>query len=278
MASDLTARSQRATRRGHTHTPHAALAGSTPASSQAAPPSRARPPSRVRPGQQGRSFQGPTFLLSSGMSSPERSWGRPGVRLPGPRSGRAAGCCGPRLSSAHGPQMGRLRTAPPPTPHPHSQQYLPLPWSPGSSMVSVPCQGPPHKPGVHRAAPSLWGEELPLPGERGPSRRGSALALQSVSSGGPGGALGRARTPAPETLGSQVWRAFVPSSGRLGLGLLSGLLWSEGLWAETHLRTHGQLPSFLSLQENQPLRKKREPLMLSVSVTVCVCLHKLVCV
>lgn len=110
MASDLTARSQRATRRGHTHTPHAALAGSTPASSQAAPPSRARPPSRVRPGQQGRSFQGHTFLLSSGMSSPERSWGRPGVRLPGPRSGRAAGCCGPRLSSAHGPQMGRLRT------------------------------------------------------------------------------------------------------------------------------------------------------------------------
>lgn len=115
---------------------------------------------------------------------------------------------------------------------------------------------------------------------RGPARRGSALALQSVSSGGGGlgGALGRARMPAPETLGSQVWRAFVPSSGRLGLGLLSGLLWSEGLWAETHLRTHGQLPSFLSLQENQPLRKKREPLMLSVSVTVCVCLHKLVCV
>lgn len=189
MASDLTARSQRATRRGHTHTPHAALAGSTPASSQAAPPSRARPPSRVRPGQQGRSFQGHTFLLSSGMSSPERSWGRPGVRLPGPRSGRAAGCCGPRLSSAHGPQMGRLRTAPPPTPHPHShsQQSLPLPWSPGSSMVSVPCQGPPHKP-VYIGPPLLSGGKSCLSLEtRGPARRGSTLALQSVSSGGPGG-------------------------------------------------------------------------------------------
>lgn len=198
MASDLTARSQRATRRGHTHTPHAALAGSTPASSQAAPPSRARPPSRVRPGQQGRSFQGHTFLLSSGMSSPERSWGHPGVRLPGPRSGRAAGCCGPRLSSAHGPQMGRLRTAPPPTPHPHSQQSLPLPWSPGSSMVSVPCQGPPHKPGIHRAAPSLWGEELPLPGDEGtrPPWVGLGLAKRLL-----GGAWGGARQSSDASTG-----------------------------------------------------------------------------
>lgn len=187
MASDLTARSQRATRRGHTHTPHAALAGSTPASSQAAPPSRARPPSRVRPGQQGRSFQGHTFLLSSGMSSPERSWGRPGVRLPGPRSGRAAGCCGPRLSSAHGPQMGRLRTAPPPTPTPTlsnpfpSRGHLAPPWSPSPARDPLTNR-------VYIGPPLLSEGKSCLSLEtRGPARRGSALALQSVSSGGPGG-------------------------------------------------------------------------------------------
>lgn len=185
-----------------------------------------------------------------------------GSACPWPRSGGAAGCCGPRLSSAssaHGLQTGRLGTAPPPSPalsgpFPSGGHLVP-PWSPSC------CQRPPHKPGVCQVAPSLRWEELPLPGDEGKAaHRGSALVLQSVSVAGPG--WGDSAEP-----GRQHWRpwvsssrTFVPSSGRLDLGLLSGLLWLEGLWAETRLRTHSQLPSVLSLLENQPLRKKRESL------------------
>lgn len=206
MASDLTARSQRATWRGHTHTPHAALAGSTPASSQAAPPSRARPPSQVRPGQQGRSFQGHTFLLSSGMSSPERSWGRPGVRLPGPRSGRAAGCCGPRLSSAHGPQMGRLRTAPPPPPTPTlsspfpSRGHLAPPWSPSPARDPLANR-------VYIGPPLLSGGKSCLSLERGdPPAVGRPWPCKASPRGGLGGRSAEHQRPWVPRFGVRLCR------------------------------------------------------------------------
>lgn len=162
--------SRHVTCRGHTHTPHAALAaalaGSTPASSQAGT------------WVQGHSFQGHMFSLSNGTSSPEQSWGRPGVCLPRLHSSRAAGCCGPRLSSAPSAcasQTGRLRTPTSPLP---SQQSLPLRWSPWSLCGLRPAARGPLTNGARRAA--LLSRADP------PICRGSTLALQSASLAGPG--------------------------------------------------------------------------------------------
>lgn len=198
--------------RGHTHPPpHAALAGSTPASSQAAPPWRARPPTRVRPRQQGHSSQGHLFLVSSGTSSPGQSWGHPGVCLPGPRSGGAAGCCGTHLSSAasaHGAQTGRLGT--PPFPFPLSA--VPSPPVVTWSLCGLrPTARGPLTNQVYIGPPLLRWEEPPLPGDEGsPPAAGRPRPCNAFLGGawaGGSAELGRRhRRPGVSRLGARLYR------------------------------------------------------------------------
>lgn len=208
--SDIIARSQQTRHLEGSLPPaslHAALAGSTPASSQAAPLSRAWLPTWVRPGQQGCCFQGCTFLPSSRTSSPERSWGRPGVCLPVASlwwSGRVLRTP-PQFSSlsSRAPDGQARDSAPSPS---RSQRSLPLRWSPGPSMVSVPLPEAPSQTGSVSGRPfSPVGRAAP-PWRRGESRPpwvGLGLAKRFRGGAWVGGLSG-ARTPTLETLGFQL--------------------------------------------------------------------------